>query len=83
MKKINLTLFLVFVLFAFNAFSQSKKIKINDSTKTFYDIKKEFEEYWKDKTPTPGSGYNIFKRWAHYMEPRVYPSGNIHNDNYH
>src|ERR1700745_2322999 len=50
---------------------------MNDSNANFYDIKREFENYWQDRAYTRGSGYNIFKRWAAYMEPRVYPTGNL------
>ena len=79
MRTIKILTLSALVLFTNSVNAQSKKSNVVDSTKSFYDIKKEFEEFWKDKTPTPGSGYNIFQRWAHYMEPRAYPSGNIHN----
>src|SRR6187401_1965548 len=48
----------------------------------FYDIQKKFNEYWKDKTPSydegenrKEGGYQQFRRWEAFMEPRVYPSG--------
>lgn len=56
-----------------------------DTNRTFYDIKKDFEDYWKgkevgeDEDEKEGGGYEIFRRWAHYMEPRVYPTGNLAN----
>jgi hypothetical protein len=43
----------------------------------FYDIQKDFYNYWKDKKPSKGQGYNVFKRWEARMLPRVYPSGNL------
>lgn len=44
----------------------------------FYDIQKEFNEYWKDKDMNEkGKGYKQFKRWEAFVEPRVYPSGDL------
>ena len=79
MKRTNLLLLFAFSFFAFSANAQSRQFDEKDSSRNFYDIKKEFEEYWKNKEPFPGSGYKQFKRWAHFMEPRVYPSGVISN----
>ena len=63
------------------AFTTKAQIKyldmLNDTNANFYDIKAEFENYWQDRPYTRGSGYNIFKRWAYYMEPRVYPTGSL------
>ncbi|HWY10769.1 MAG TPA: PKD domain-containing protein [Bacteroidia bacterium] len=73
----------VTVLFALCANAQVKNVIVPDSAKTFYDIKKEYEDFWKGKEVSQeedereGGGYEIFKRWASYMEPRVYPSGNL------
>ena len=44
---------------------------------TFYEVQKDFYDYWKDKTPGKGQGYGVFKRWENKMAPRVYPSGNL------
>jgi photosystem II stability/assembly factor-like uncharacterized protein len=48
----------------------------------FYDIQKVFNEFWKDRNPAveesengPYGGYQQFKRWEWFMEPRVFPSG--------
>lgn len=61
-----------------------------DSAKlnNFYEIQKAFyayqEDYFRNLGDTTGSnikphapGYKHFKRWEWYMEPRVYPSGDI------
>jgi hypothetical protein len=46
--------------------------------KNFYDIQRSFKEYWKDKDiDVKGQGYKQFKRWENFMEPRVYPSGDL------
>lgn len=44
----------------------------------FYDIQRSFNEYWKDKDPNEaGNGYKPFRRWEAFVEPRVYPSGDL------
>ena len=49
----------------------------NNKDATFYDVQKDFYEYWADKTPTKGQGYTVFKRWEAQMIPRVYPTGDM------
>ncbi len=43
----------------------------------FYDIQRAFNEYWKDRPIERSKGYNPFRRWEYFMEPRVYPSGRM------
>ncbi len=44
----------------------------------FYEIQAAFNAYWKGKdVSVPGNGYKPFKRWEAFMEPRVYPSGDL------
>jgi hypothetical protein len=44
----------------------------------FYEVQSAFNNYWKDKDiHQKGRGYKQFKRWEHFMEPRVYPSGDL------
>lgn len=44
----------------------------------FYQIQSEFEAYWQNKDINEkGKGYKAFKRWEHFVEPRVYPTGNL------
>lgn len=50
---------------------------MQDPKANFYDIKKEFEDYWKNRPYERAKGYKQFKRWAHFVEPRVYPTGNM------
>jgi hypothetical protein len=50
---------------------------MQDPNANFYDIVKEFDNYWKDRPYERGKGYKAFKRWQWFMEPRVYPSGNM------
>ncbi len=66
----------------------------NKKDATFYDIQKAFNDYWKNETPSAyeqnnkeEGGYQQFKRWENFMEPRVYPSGKFNSlalwDEYH
>ena len=41
----------------------------------FYTIQKDFNDYWKGRTVTKGSGYKVFRRWEWYWEQRVGRSG--------
>ena len=55
---------------------------MQDPAVNFYDVQKVFQTYWKDKKVSAEEseneeegGWQQFKRWENYMEPRVYPSG--------
>src|ERR1700741_1515266 len=75
MKKI----VLLFILFSSAIYSPAQKWveMMNDPNSNFYDTKKEFENYWKNRPYERGKGYKVFKRWAWFVEPRVYPTGNM------
>lgn len=45
----------------------------------FFEIQKEFNDYFATHQPGKGTGYNQFKRWEYYMEPRVGEDGTIMN----
>jgi len=49
----------------------------NNKGFTFYEIQRDFYQYWEGKKPEKGQAYKVFKRWENYMKPRVYPSGNM------
>src|SRR6266436_103325 len=60
------------------SFSQDWREMMNKPDANLYDIQKAFHSYWLDKDSTAkGNGYKQFRRWEHFVEPRVYPSGNI------
>lgn len=48
--------------------------KMNDPHANFYEVEKAFNDYYKNHEKS-GSAYKHFKRWAYFMEPRLYPSG--------
>lgn len=73
-------LFVIFVFGVQNSLSQPwAKTELNSEGATFYDVKKSFDTYWKDKTPTKGSGWKQFKRFEYFWGPRVYPTGTFPN----
>jgi photosystem II stability/assembly factor-like uncharacterized protein len=77
MKKIFL-LFIGSVLLKNISYSQRWSEMMQEPGRNFYEIQAAFNEYWKDKDVTEkGKGYKQFKRWEKFMEPRVYPSGNL------
>jgi len=58
--------------------AQSWVEKMQDPQGNYYEIKEDFEDYWKNHDITEkGKGYKVFKRWEQFVEPRVYPSGNL------
>jgi PKD repeat protein len=75
MKKL-FTLFLSsFLLLSFHA--QTWVEMMQNPNANFYETKQAFEEYWQNRTIEKGKGYKQFKRWEHFMEERVYPSGDV------
>ena len=75
MKKI--TIF-IFSLITLQVNSQDWVKKMLQPGANFYDVQKEFNKYWETHDRTEkGKGYKQFKRWEYYMEPRVYPTGDL------
>lgn len=59
-------------------FSQPWLETVKNPNPNFYELQQAFYDYWKDKDiRVKGGGYKQFKRWEYFMEPRVYPSGDI------
>ncbi len=60
-------------------------IQLREQNANYYDIKKAFEKQYKNKQKynkklnieKEEGGDNLFRRWAWYAEPRVYPSGEL------
>jgi hypothetical protein len=68
---------LICLVFTISAQAQKWVEMMNDPKANFYDTKKEFDNYWKDRPYERGKGFKVFKRWCWFVEPRVYPSGNM------
>lgn len=69
--------FLLLFLISINMNAQKWVEMMNDTTSNFYDIVTEFDNYWEGKPYERGKGYKAFKRWQWFMEPRVYPTGDM------
>ena len=54
---------------------------MNDPTISFYETQKEFNNYWRHKTPEKGPGWKQFKRWEYFMESHVDSDGVFRNQN--
>ncbi|MGY8987704.1 MAG: WD40/YVTN/BNR-like repeat-containing protein, partial [Flavobacteriales bacterium] len=74
MKKI----LLILLIIPHFLFSQSWVEKMQDPTQNFYDIQREFNDYWENKTIEKGKGWKQFKRWENFIEQRVFPDGIMH-----
>ena len=71
-------LLLTSVLFSLASISQEWTELMQSPNANFYDIQRTFNEYWKTHDQNEkGKGFKAFKRWEHFVEPRVYPSGNM------
>ncbi len=67
-----------------NSFTDTTKKNLN-----FLEIDEQFNALWKDKKPNmlveeynaEEGGWQQYERWAHFMEQRTLPSGNMPNPN--
>lgn len=50
-------------------------VQMEDPNVNFYEVQSAFESYWSEHEIEKGKGFKQFKRWEHFVEPRVYPSG--------
>lgn len=76
MKSILLTVFLGVFCFS-NSSAQNFHQLFNDPDANFYEIKAAAVEYFKDKDQAPETEYSRYMRWEHFVESRVYPSGDL------
>jgi PKD repeat protein len=67
----------LFVLLSQFLVAQTYVDMMQDPSANFYDIQREFNNYWENRPIRKGKGYKQFKRWEYFMEQRVYPTGNI------
>ena len=60
-----------------NSFSDNTKIEpLNKQLgKNYFEMVEANQEFWKDKTPRPGSGWKQFKRWEYFWNQRINSQG--------
>ena len=70
---------LILTLLSSAAFAQNKDwlLKMQDPDVNFWELQKEFNDYWKDRTDYKGNGYKVFKRWEYINELRVSSDGKL------
>ncbi len=71
--------FLFLSLLSSTAFAQNKDwlLKMQDPNVNFWELQKEFNDYWKNRTDYKGNGYKVFKRWEYINEVRVLADGKL------
>ena len=76
MQRAKFPLLLAGILLSFQ-FSQAQNWveKLQNPSENFYTVQQEFNNYWQGRSINKGEGYNVFRRYENFMEPRVYPSG--------
>ena len=77
-----LTLTLTFLSTGTFAQNKSWLVKMQDPDVNFWELQKEFNDYWKDRTDYKGNGYKVFKRWEYINETRVLPDGKLQPADY-
>ena len=79
---ISMVLFLFLLLAGNRASAQATSPAASGMGKAnFYQIQKSFNDYWKGREVTRGSGYKPFKRWEWFWESRVDRQGNFPPNN--
>lgn len=67
----------LFLLVSTISYSQRWMEILESPNGNFYDAQRAFYEDWNEGMDRRAYGYKRFKRIEHYLEPRVYPSGEI------
>jgi uncharacterized repeat protein (TIGR01451 family) len=79
--RLRLLFAIIFLINSSNAFAQETDktwLQLTDNKgKTFEEVCKNFDNFCKEQNLKKGEGVKVFKRWMNYMEPRVFPSGNM------
>jgi PKD repeat protein/photosystem II stability/assembly factor-like uncharacterized protein len=55
---------------------------MQDPNVDFYELQKDFNRYWENKSDHKGNGYKIFRRWEYINESRVLDNGKLHSPDY-
>jgi photosystem II stability/assembly factor-like uncharacterized protein len=66
---------LVILFLTTQLFGQAWHEELKSKTPNFFEYQRAFESYWIDKPHERGMGYNVYKRWEWFWEPRVGKEG--------
>ena len=74
-NKITLLIIVLSIIYIPSTFAQQWAADMQDPNVSFFEVQKEFNDYFKDKTYEKGKGWKQFKRWEYFMETRVDSNG--------
>lgn len=78
MQRLIFTIQIIFLSFIFAHLSAQEWIsEMQQPNVNFYKVRKSFNEYWIGKNHDGGYGWKQFKRWEHFMLPRIDSTGRI------
>lgn len=85
MKKNYITLIALIIAKIATAQPWSQEVKSQGAS--FFDIQNAFNKYWQTQEREKGDGYNLYKRWEWFWEPRVgkdgvFPDADINQKEY-
>ena len=63
------------VVGSFQARGQEWTRKMQQPNANFYEIKKSFDDYWKNRSYERSQGFKQYKRWEYFWGKRVLPNG--------
>ncbi len=70
--------FLLFCVFSVSVSAQGWLSLVDSAdNQNFYAVQKAFYQYWNGRKIEKGKGYNQFKRWEYFMQPRVTEYGRL------
>ncbi|MDI9339862.1 MAG: T9SS type A sorting domain-containing protein [Sediminibacterium sp.] len=76
MRRLNT--FFILTFFSVRFFAQHWSTLLEQPGANFYTVRTGFNNYFATHDSTEkGKGWKQFKRWEYFMEPRVYPSGDL------
>ncbi|MCK9421540.1 MAG: hypothetical protein M0Q38_02980 [Bacteroidales bacterium] len=82
LKPVLVILFLLIMIFIGGRTEAQNKPSGKQPALNFFEVRKQFNDYWKDRKITKGLGYKPFRRWEWFWEQRVgrdgaFPSNDV------
>jgi photosystem II stability/assembly factor-like uncharacterized protein len=74
--RINKSVLIIITLLVFSqTYAQQWVTSMQDPNISFFEVQRQFNEYFKNKEYEKGKGWKQFKRWEYFMERRVDSNG--------
>ncbi|NJN77938.1 MAG: hypothetical protein HC803_06075 [Saprospiraceae bacterium] len=77
MKYLLITVLSFFYISGFSQVDENLWRTYDNPQGTFEELQESFNQYWENRPYEKGKGYKQYKRWETYMNPRIYPSGDM------